>query len=55
MGGYIKRVLGLQVNMRIENPHLHRIQEIYYKGAHIDDDKTYKISFVTIQGIPKKI
>lgn len=54
MGGYIKRVLGLQVNMRIENPHLHRIQEIYYKGAHIDDDKTYKISFVTMQGIPKK-
>jgi 5'-nucleotidase len=54
MGGYVKRVLGLQINMRIENPKGHRIQEIYYKGAHLDFDKTYKVSFVTTQGVAKK-
>ncbi len=54
MGGYVKRVLGLQINMRIENPKGHRIQEIYYKGAHLEMDKTYTVSFVTTQGVPKK-
>mgnify|MGYP000666300216 CR=1 FL=1 len=54
MGGYVKRVLGLQINMRIENPKGHRIQEIYYKGSHLNLDKTYKVSFVTTQGVAKK-
>jgi len=54
MGGYVKRVLGLQINMRIENPTGHRIQEIYYNGKHLEMDKTYRVSFITIQGVPKK-
>lgn len=54
MGGYVKRVLGLQINMRIENPEGHRIQEIYYKGSHLNLYKTYKVSFVTTQGVAKK-
>lgn len=54
MGGYVKRVLGLQVNMRMENPKGHRIQEIYYKGAYLNMEKTYSVSFVTTQGVPKK-
>ncbi|CAH8283215.1 5'-nucleotidase [Mariniflexile fucanivorans] len=54
MGGYVKRVFGLQVNMRIENPSGHRIQEIYYKGSHINPEKIYKVSFVTMQGVAKK-
>lgn len=54
MGGYVKRVFGLQINMRIENPQGHRIQEIYYKNAQIDMKKTYKVSFVTVQGVAKK-
>lgn len=54
MGGYVKRVLGLQINMRIENPNGHRIQEIYYKGSHLNFEETYKVSFVTTQGVAKK-
>lgn len=53
MGGYVKRVLGLQINMRIENPNGHRIQEIFYKGAPLEKNKTYKVSFVTMQGVAK--
>ena len=54
MGGYAKRCIGLQINMRIENPEGHRIQEIYYQGAHIDVEKSYKVGFVTMQGVAKK-
>lgn len=54
MGGYVKRVLGLQINMRIENPKGHRIQEIYFKGSHLEMNKTYMVSFVTTQGVSKK-
>ena len=54
MGGYVKRILGLQVNMRIENPTGHRIQEIYDQGSHLDFEKTYKVSFVTTQGVANK-
>ncbi|SDE12740.1 hypothetical protein SAMN05421636_103331 [Pricia antarctica] len=52
--GYVKRMLGLQVNMRIENPTGHRIQEIYYKGSHLDFGKTYNVGFVTTQGVAAK-
>ncbi|HUH29211.1 bifunctional metallophosphatase/5'-nucleotidase [Gelidibacter sp.] len=54
MGGYVKRVLGLQINMRIENPNGHRIQEIYYKDSHLKYERIYKVSFVTSQGVPNK-
>lgn len=54
MGGYVKRVFGLQINMRIENPKGHRIQEIYFRGSHLDYSEMYKVSFVTTQGIAKK-
>ncbi|MDO7173856.1 bifunctional metallophosphatase/5'-nucleotidase [Mariniflexile sp. AS56] len=54
MGGYVKRCVGIQVNMRIENPTGHRIQELFFKGKHIDPKSTYLVSFVTMQGVPKK-
>lgn len=54
MGGYVKRVFGLQINMRIENPKGHRIQEIYFGNSHLDAEKTYKVSFITTQGVAKK-
>lgn len=55
MGGYIKRNLGLHVKMRIENPKGNRIQEIYFQAKHLDKRKTYKVSFVTSQGVPEKL
>lgn len=54
MGGYVKRIYGLQINIRIENPNGHRIQEIYYQGSHLELKKTYTVSFVTTQGVAKK-
>lgn len=54
MGGYVKRGLGLHVNMRIENPKGHRIQEIYIGNTPLDKKKYYTTSFVTSQGVPEK-
>lgn len=54
MGGYVKRGLGLHINMRIENPKGHRIQEIYIGNKPLDKKKYYTASFVTSQGVPEK-
>jgi len=55
MGGYVKRCLGLQVKMRIENPEGHRIQQIFIGNVPLIKDKTYKAVFVTMQGVPEKL
>ncbi|MDX9923201.1 MAG: bifunctional metallophosphatase/5'-nucleotidase [Ignavibacteriaceae bacterium] len=54
MGGYVKRCLGITINMRIENPEGSRIQEIYFGNEHLENNRIYKVSFVTSQGVPKK-
>jgi sulfur-oxidizing protein SoxB len=53
MGGYIKRAIGIKVNMRIENPKGLRIQEIYIGNKPLDKKKYYTTSFVTVQGVPE--
>lgn len=55
MGGYVKRCAGLRINLRIENPVGHRIQEIYFKQTHLNPEDIYKVSFVTSQGVPEHI
>ncbi|MDP3945311.1 MAG: bifunctional metallophosphatase/5'-nucleotidase [Lutibacter sp.] len=55
MGGYVKRCLGLNVKMRIENPKGHRIQQIFIGEDLIQKEKTYSAAFVTSQGVPEKL
>lgn len=55
MGGYVKRALGLQVKMRIENPAGNRIQQIFADGEPLQNKKLYKVAFVTSQGVPEKL
>ena len=55
MGGYVKRCAGLRINLRIENPVGHRIQEIYIGKNHLNPKDIHKVSFVTSQGVPKNI
>ncbi len=54
LGGYVKRCLGLKINMRIENPKGYRIQEIFAGDEPLDKNQYYKTSFVTSQGVPEK-
>ncbi len=55
MGGYVKRSFGIHVNMRIENPKGNRIQEIFVGDQALKMDETYKVAFVTSQGVPEKL
>ncbi|MDP3066957.1 MAG: bifunctional metallophosphatase/5'-nucleotidase, partial [Methanobacteriaceae archaeon] len=52
MGGYLKRVLGLNFYLKIENPPGERLQEIFIKGKRLDPNQTYQAVFVTSQGVP---
>lgn len=54
MGGYVKRCSGLKINIRIENPEGHRIQEVYIGKDHLDAKRIYHAGFVTSQGVPEK-
>ena len=54
MGGYLKRCLGLKMFVKAENPAGTRIQSLFIGDQLVDDEKIYFVSFVTVQGVPKK-
>lgn len=56
MGGYIKRSKGINVYFKAENPKETRIQELFVLGDKVDPSskKEYKVSFITVQGVPVK-
>jgi len=54
MGGYLKRVMGLNVIVKLENPQGQRVQEIFVQGERIDAKRFYTTVFVTEQGVPPK-
>lgn len=54
MGGYLKRCLGLKMYVKVENPTGTRIQSLFIGDQLVDDEKTYSVTFVTVQGVPKK-
>jgi len=54
MGGYVKRCLGLNVYMKIENPRGLRIQKLFVGNEEVRADKYYTATFVTMQGVPQK-
>jgi len=54
MGGYVKRCLGLNVYVKIENPSGHRIQKLFVRNEEVHPDRYYTAAFVTPQGVPQK-
>lgn len=54
MGGYVKRCRGLRVYLKVENPVGHRIDRLFVGDAPVDLERTYKVAFVTEQGVPGK-
>lgn len=54
MGGYVKRVMGMNLYFKIENPVGKRIQRLFIGGQPLDKDKIYDVVYVTSQGVPKK-
>ncbi|HEX2868139.1 MAG TPA: bifunctional metallophosphatase/5'-nucleotidase [Ignavibacteriales bacterium] len=54
MGGYVKRVNGLNIYIKIENPAGQRVQEIFARGKRLLPERVYTAAYLTQQGVPKK-
>jgi sulfur-oxidizing protein SoxB len=54
MGGYVKRALGLNLYIKIENPSGQRTQELFVQGQPLKADQLYSAAFVMAQGVSEK-
>lgn len=54
MGGYIKRSLGLNAYIKIENPSGQRVQQVFIGDEELQPGRYYSTAFVTEQGVAGK-
>ncbi len=54
MGGYVKRMRGLKLYFKAENPEGRRIDRLFASGNPVLDEDVFKVAFVTKQGVPAK-
>jgi 2',3'-cyclic-nucleotide 2'-phosphodiesterase (5'-nucleotidase family) len=54
MGGYVKRMAGVRLYAKAENPAGQRIQELYVRDASLKSGRRYQVAFVTEQGVPAR-
>ncbi len=54
MGGYVKRGLGLNAYIKIENPPGQRVQHVYVGDEQMQPGRYYPTAFVTEQGVAQK-
>ena len=54
MGGYVKRGLGLNAYIKIENPPGHRVQQVFVGDDELQPGHHYPAAFVTEQGVALK-
>lgn len=52
-GGFMQRAIGIKAYLMIENPKEYRIQKLFLEGEEYEPDKTYKVSYITKQAVPK--
>jgi S-sulfosulfanyl-L-cysteine sulfohydrolase len=54
MGGYVKRGLGFNACIKIENPHGQRVQQVFVGNEELQSGRHYPAAFVTEQGVAHK-
>lgn len=54
LGGSVKRSLGLNGYIRPENPRERRLCELFVGDKPVEPSRSYRIVFVTTQGVPEK-
>ena len=54
MGGYVKRSLGLNAYIKIENPPGQRVQQVFVGDERLQPGRYYPTAFVTEQGVAHK-
>ncbi len=54
MGGYVKRGLGFNAYIKIENPPGQRVQQVFVGDEPLQPERNYPTAFVTDQGVAQK-
>ena len=54
MGGFVKRMRGIRMYFKAENPNGHRIDRLFIENSIVDMDRIYAVAFVTEQGVPNR-
>ena len=54
MGGYIKRMRGITMYFKAENPAHRRIDRLFANGSPLDDAAEHVVAYVTSQGVPAR-
>ena len=54
MGGYVKRMRGLTLYFKAENPKGCRVDRLFVGEKLVENSHYYSVAFVTSQGVPKK-
>jgi 2',3'-cyclic-nucleotide 2'-phosphodiesterase (5'-nucleotidase family) len=54
MGGFVKRMRGIVMYFKAENPCGHRIDRLFADGRPVEPERSYSVAFVTAQGVPAK-
>src|SRR3546814_18737761 len=54
MGGYIKRMRGVDLAFKAENPKGQRIERLFLAGRPANDGTVYAVSFITEPGVPAR-
>ena len=54
MGGYVKRCLGINLYVKIENPKGQRVQRFFVNGRLLDPAGRYRVASITSQSVPTK-
>lgn len=54
MGGYVKRALGFNAYIKIENPPGQRVQQVFVGDEQMQPGRYYPTAFVTEQGVAQK-
>jgi S-sulfosulfanyl-L-cysteine sulfohydrolase len=54
MGGYVKRMRGVKLYVKVENPVGRRIDRLFVGDRLVEPDGTYEVAFITEQGVPAR-
>src|SRR3546814_8280889 len=54
MGGYIKRMRGVDLAFKAENPKGQRIERLFLEGRPANDGTVYAVRFIPEQGVPAR-
>lgn len=55
IGGYVKRMRGIKLFVKVENPRGHRIDRLFVADRPVEPDDTYEVAFITEQGVPERL